>query len=97
MGRIGKGYRAKSRHLLKKAPRERGLQPLSSLLKEYKPGERVVIVINSSTHKGMPHRRFHGKVGIIQGKIGRAYCIAIQEGGKKKTVISRPEHLRAYS
>jgi len=96
MGRV-KGYRTKSRKLFKKAPRERGMQPLSSLLQEHKLGEKVVIVINSGTHEGMPHRRFHGKVGIIQKKRGRAYCIAVQEGGKKKIVISRPEHLKSYS
>jgi len=93
MGRT-KGYRTRSRHIMKKKPRERGIQPLSSLLKEYKPGEKAVIVINSSTHKGMPHRRFHGKVGIIQEKVGRAYCVAVKDGGKKKTIILRPEHLK---
>jgi len=95
MGRTS-GYRSKSRKLLKKAPREKGIQPLSSLLQEYKLGDKVVIVINSGTHKGMPHRRFHGKIGIIQEKRGRAYRVAVQDGGKKKIVISRPEHLKLY-
>lgn len=97
MGRRAKGYRSKSRKLLKKAPRERGIRPLSSLLQEYKPGDKVVILINSGTHKGMPHRRFHGRVGIIKKKRGRAYCITVYEGGKEKIVISRPEHLKSYS
>ncbi len=91
-----KGYRAKTRALLKKPSREGGTQALSSLLQAYNPGDRVVLLINSSTHKGMPHRRFHGKVGVITEKRGRSYCVAVQEGGKRKTVISRPEHLRPY-
>lgn len=91
-----KGYRRKSRKLLKKKPREKGIQPLSGLLKEYKPGEKAIIIIDSSTHKGMPHRRFHGKVAIIQEKVGRAYSAVVKEGGKKKIVILRPEHLKPY-
>lgn len=91
-----KGYRVETRSLLKKPPRERGVQALGSLLQAYNPGDRVVLIIDSSTHKGMPHRRFHGKVGVITEKRGRSYCVAVQEGGKIKTVISRPEHLRPY-
>ncbi|MCC6035865.1 MAG: 50S ribosomal protein L21e, partial [Pyrobaculum sp.] len=40
------GYRYKSRKLLSKKPRERGMRGLSRLLYEYKPGDRVVIDID---------------------------------------------------
>lgn len=91
-----KGYRSGSRRLLKKTPRERGMQPLGRLLQKYKPGEKVVIVIDPSVHKGMPHRRFHGKVGVILENRGRSYCISIKDGGKIKKVIARPEHIEPY-
>ena len=57
-------------------------------------GERVVIDINPSIHKGMPHKRFHGKVGVVLERRGRAYVLKVGVGGKDKIVIARPEHLK---
>ena len=42
----------------------------------------------------MPFKRFHGKVGTIIEKRGRAYVILVRDGGKYKKVIARPEHIR---
>lgn len=92
-----KGFRRGYRALLRKKPRNRGLQPIGSLLHKYKTGEKVVIKIDSSTHKGMPHPRYHGKVGIIEEKRGRAYIIKLIEGGKVRRIISRPEHIKPSS
>ncbi len=94
MGRKSKGYRAKTRSLLRRKPRERGKTGLSKILHEYKPGEKVVIKINPSVHKGMPHRRYHGKMGVITDKKGRAYIIEVTEGDATKEIIARPEHLK---
>jgi large subunit ribosomal protein L21e len=94
MGRKSKGYRAKSRSLLRKKPRERGKIGLSTILHEYKPGEKVVIKINPSIHKGMPHRRYHGRVGVITKKSGRAYILKVTQGNATKEIIARPEHLK---
>ena len=58
-----KGLRARTRSLLRKKPRERGKISTSKLLYDYKLGEKVVIDIEPSIHKGMPHRRYQGKVG----------------------------------
>ncbi len=91
-----KGYRAGTRHLLKKKPRERGKLNLSNLLYQYKPGNRVVIKIDPSVHKGMPHKRYHGKVGIIIEKRGRSYIVSVTQGNAVKEIIARPEHLRSY-
>mgnify|MGYP000530605094 CR=1 FL=1 len=92
--RGSKGPRSGTRQLLSKGPKERGLPPLSVILYDYKIGERVVIKIDSSVHKGMPFKRFHGKVGTIIEKRGRAYVILVRDGGKYKKVIARPEHIR---
>ena len=94
MGRKSKGYRAKTRSLLRRKPRERGKTGLSKILHEYKPGEKVVIKINPSVHKGMPHRRYHGRVGVITDKRGRAYVIQVKQGNATKEIITRPEHLK---
>ena len=91
------GIQKKGRHILKKNPRERGLPPLGRLLREYNSGEKVVITINSSIHKGMPNIRYQGKVGIIKEGRGRAYVVEIPEGGKIRNIISRPEHITPYN
>ncbi len=91
-----KGFRKKTRSLLSKKPREHGKLGLSRMLHEYKPGDKVVIKIDPSIHKGMPHRRYHGKVGIITDKSGRAYKVNVPQGDAVKEVIIRPEHLRPH-
>ncbi|MFQ6064502.1 MAG: 50S ribosomal protein L21e [Candidatus Bathyarchaeia archaeon] len=95
MGRKSKGYRAKTRSLLRRKPRERGKTGLSKILHEYKPGDKVVIKINPSVHKGMPHRRYHGRMGIVTEKKGRAYIVEVREGDATKEIITRPEHLKS--
>jgi large subunit ribosomal protein L21e len=91
-----KGYRSKTRSLLRKKPRERGKTGLSNLIYTYKPNEKVVVKIDSSVHKGMPHRRYHGKIGIIRNKRGRAYVVSVSQGNAVKEIIVRPEHIKPY-
>lgn len=88
------GRRIKTRNLLKKKTRERGIRPPSYLLQDYKLGEKVILKYDPSVHKGVPHRRFFGKVGTIMGRRGRAYLIQVLDGEKTKTLIARPEHLK---
>ena len=91
--RGSKGYRSGTRHLLRKGPREHGKLGLSKLLQEYQPGNRVIVRIDSSIQKGMPHRRFHGKIGTIIQKRGRSYVVSVSQGDAVKEIIVRPEHL----
>ena len=91
------GFRRGHRKILTKKPRERGMQPLGRLLHVYKLGDKTVLKIDPSVHKGMPHARYQGKVGTIQEKRGSAYIIQIEEGHKTRSLIVRPEHLRPYS
>jgi len=53
-------------------------------------------MIDSGVQKGMPHRRFQGKIGTIAEKRGRAYVVEIPVGKEKRSVIARPEHLQSY-
>jgi len=91
-----RGFRSKTHSLLKKAPRERGKLGLSRILYEYKPGDKVVIKIDPSIHKGMPHRRYQGNVGVIVDKKGRAYIVNVTQGDAMKEIIVRPEHLKPH-
>lgn len=93
MGRKAKGYRRKTRSLLRRNPRERGKTGLSKILYEYKPGEKVVVKIEPSVHKGMPHRRYHGRIGVIVNKRGRSYVVNVTQGKAVKEIIVRPEHI----
>jgi len=94
MVKRSKGLRSKSRQILRKVPRSRGFSSISRSLHQFDVGESVNIVIDPSTHKGMPHIRFHGYTGKVQGKQGNAYVVAITVGKKRKTLVIRPEHLR---
>jgi large subunit ribosomal protein L21e len=95
--RGSKGYRTGARRLLTKGIREHGKLRLSKLLYEYKPGANVVIKIDSSVHKGMPHKRFHGRVGTILNKRGRSYVVSVSQGDALREIIVRPEHLEPYA
>ncbi len=97
MGRKAKGYRSKTRSLLRKKPRERGKIGLSQILYEYKLGERVVVKANPTVHGGMPHRRYYGRVGVIINKRGRAYVVNVTQGKAVKEIVVRPEHLKPYA
>ena len=92
-----KGYRSGTRSLLRRKPRERGKTGLSKILHEYKPGEKAVVKIDSSVHKGMPHRRYQGKIGVIVNRRGRSYVVEVTQGDAKKEIIVRPEHLEPYT
>ncbi len=94
--RGSKGYRSGTRRLLKKEPRERGKIRLSKLLHEYEAGSHVVIMIDSSVQKGMPHKRFHGRVGTVIEKRGRSYVVSISQGDAVKEIVVRPEHIEPF-
>ncbi|MEM2123704.1 MAG: 50S ribosomal protein L21e [Candidatus Bathyarchaeia archaeon] len=94
MVRKSKGFRSKTRSLLRKDPRESGKIGLSRLLCNYKTGEKVLIKIDPSIHKGMPHSRYHGLIGTIMEQRGRSYVVNVSMGEREKKLIIRPEHLK---
>jgi len=86
------GFRHKSRSILtKRAPRG-----VSFLLREYHEGDRAIIIIDSRQHKGMPHRRYHGKVGIVRAVGRRAITLDVKLGEKTKTLITRFDHVKPF-
>jgi len=89
-----KGIRSKSRHVLSKKPRARGISSITRALQEFAEGDSVSVVIDASVHKGMPHHRFQGYTGKVEGKQGDAYLVGVYVGKKHKTLIVRSEHLR---
>ena len=96
MVKSSKGTNSRTRKVLKKAPRQKGLPPLGRLLAIYESGDKVDIKIESSQQKGQPHKRFHGKVGEILLKQGHAYVVKVKDQNKMKTIIVRPEHIHKH-
>ena len=93
MVKRSKGIRSKSRHIMRKKPRSRGISSITRALQQFDVGDKVNVDIDSSIHKGMPHPRFQGYTGTIEGKQGNAYLVGIIVGKKHKTLIVKPEHL----
>jgi large subunit ribosomal protein L21e len=67
---------------------------IGCIVKEFAPGVKVDISINSFTHKGRPSLRFQGYNGRVIERRGNSYLVEIKEGNKKKQVIVSPIHLK---
>ena len=92
MTTFGKGYRSRTRRKLAASKRKKF--KVEPFLQEFKEGERVVVKQDPSSHGGMPHIRFKGKIGIIKSKRGSAYVLSMKIGNKEKEIIAGPEHLK---
>ncbi|MFQ6010502.1 MAG: 50S ribosomal protein L21e [Candidatus Aenigmatarchaeota archaeon] len=68
---------------------------VNRMVKEFPVGSKVAIVIDSSSQRGMPFRRFHGLTGIVVEKRGKSFVVQTKDGKKLKKIIARPEHLKA--
>ncbi|MFW9974397.1 MAG: 50S ribosomal protein L21e [Candidatus Thorarchaeota archaeon] len=88
------GYRSRTRGLMSKRVRQRGLSSPSKVLVDYEVGQRVDVVIDSGFHKGMPHKRYHGRTGVVTGLRGRAVVVDVGIGKATRTLIVRREHLQ---
>ena len=94
--RRSKGYYTGARRFLTKKPREKGKPKLGKLLIDYEAGSQVIIKMNSSVQKSLPHKRFHGKIGTVLEKRGRGYVVSVADGDAVKKIIVRSEHLEPY-
>ena len=88
------GYRARTRSLMSKRLRQKGLTSPSKVLINYEEGQRVDIVIDPGFHRGMPHKRYQGRTGVVTGLRGRAVIVDVSLGKATKTLIIRREHLQ---
>lgn len=95
MVKAPQGLRHRTRKLMKKSIREKGaIPPLSRILIPYRIGDKVHIIVDPAIHKGMPHRRYIGKTGVITGFRGRALIVEVQVGSKYKKLFLLPEHIK---
>jgi large subunit ribosomal protein L21e len=93
MVKASKGLRRRSRGILSKSPRERGMPPVARVMRTFEEGDSVSIKIEPSIRDGAPHLRFQGRTGIVIGRQGMAYMVRISDGGKEKVILSDAVHL----
>jgi len=93
MVKASKGYRRRTRSVMQKRARDRGLSPITKMFQSFEVGEKVNVNIDPSIHKGQPHVRFHGHTGTVVGMQGRSYMLDVRMGDMMKKIIVRPEHL----
>jgi len=92
MVKKSRGFRSTTRKELRKKIREKFT--VTKYLQKFRKGDKVCIRPEPASHRGMPHPRFIGKVGIIKGLRGNSYIVKVKDGKKTKEIISRPEHLK---
>lgn len=86
MVKKSRGFRSRTRRSFKLKEKYN----ITKYLQEFEIGDRVVIEPYSHSQSGLPHKRYRGKVGIIEGKRGKAYIIKVDG----KIIITKPEHLK---
>lgn len=91
------GPRQGTRETLSNNPRDRGTSPPQRAIQEYEPGQKVHLKIDPSVPKGRYHPRFDGQTGEVLGKQGKAFKVAINDGGKEKILIVTAAHLKGQS
>ena len=86
------GFKHKSRSVMTKdSPRG-----VSFMLREYSVGDRALVIIDPRQHKGLPHRRYHGKVGTVKEVGRRSIILDVKLGDKTKTLITRFDHIKPF-
>jgi len=92
------GYRARTRHLFKKGFKDHGPIHLSTFLTVYRVGDIVDIKANSSCQRGMPHKYYHGKTGVVYNVTPHAVGVIVRKvvGNRylEKRVNLRVEHVK---
>jgi len=73
--------------------RQRGKIQLSEYFKDLKNGDNVALVAEASIPSSYP-KRIMGKTGKIIGERGMSKIVSLLDGGKRKTFIIHPIHLK---
>ncbi|KAK7682911.1 60S ribosomal protein L21A [Cerrena zonata] len=92
------GYRSGTRYAFQRDFKKHGTIALSTYLKTYKVGDIVDIKANGAVQKGMPHKYYHGKTGIVYNITKSSVGVIINKvvGNRyiEKRVNLRIEHVK---
>ena len=73
------GYRARTRTLFKKEFKTKGLANTTRMLRTFKRGDYVDIKVDSSIHKGLPFKFYHGRTGVVFNVNKRAIGVTVNK------------------
>merc|ERR1712087_410557 len=84
--------------MFSKGYKKHGVIPLSQYLMNVKVGDYVDVMCNPTVHKGMPHKFYHGKTGIVFNITKSAIGVRVNKfvNGRiiNKRIHVRIEHVR---
>ncbi|KAK4168593.1 ribosomal protein L21e-domain-containing protein [Cladorrhinum sp. PSN259] len=83
------GLRAGTRYAFSRKFREKGMIKLSTYLRTYRVGDIVDIKVNGAVQKGMAHKVYHGKTGVIYNVTKSAVGIIIYKKVKHRYIEKR--------
>eukprot|EP00274_Cyanoptyche_gloeocystis_P007897 CAMPEP_0196655186 /NCGR_PEP_ID=MMETSP1086-20130531/4921_1 /TAXON_ID=77921 /ORGANISM="Cyanoptyche gloeocystis , Strain SAG4.97" /LENGTH=162 /DNA_ID=CAMNT_0041987353 /DNA_START=74 /DNA_END=562 /DNA_ORIENTATION=- len=87
------GYRARTRKVFARPFRQHGSVGMSTFLTNFKIGEYVDIKVNGSVHKGMPHKFYQGRTGVVWNVTKRAIGVEINKQVRNR-IIRKRIHVR---
>ena len=92
------GRRARTRDVFSRPFRQKGFINLTTYLREYRIGDYVDIKVNGAIHKGMPHKCYQGKTGVVWNVTRRAIGVEVtkihREKQLRKRIHVRVEHVQ---
>ena len=83
------GYKSGTRHLFQKKFRHHGNPSVSTILSTYKVGDYVDVVADPAVRKGMPHKYYHGRTGIVWNVTPRGVGVIVNKIVRNKTLRKR--------
>lgn len=87
------GYRARTRYLFAQGFRQKGPGTLTKFQTSYRIGDVVDIKANGAYHKGMPHKYYHGKTGVVWNVTRRAIGVTVNKRVGNR-IIPKRIHVR---
>ncbi|KAI1175747.1 ribosomal protein L21e-domain-containing protein [Nemania sp. FL0916] len=92
------GLRAGTRYAFSRDFRKKGAIPLTVYMRQYRVGDYVDIKCNAAVQKGMPHKVYHGKTGVVYNVTKSAVGVIVKKkvGNRylEKRVNLRIEHVQ---
>jgi large subunit ribosomal protein L21e len=85
------GKRGRTRSKFKKTGTKASV---NDLVREFKEGDTVQVVIDPSQHAGLPDKSFQGLTGKISGRRGGAFEVTLKKGDQENVVITNAVHLK---
>jgi len=87
------GYRMRTRHLFRRQFRHKGHLPTQVHTRTYHLGDFVDVVGQGNVHKGLPHKYYHGRTGVVWNVTKRAVGVEINKTVGNR-VIPKRIHVR---